>query len=97
MEDPRATQIGDKIFITYVVLSDYVKSYPKVFSALAVTKDYKEFNKLGIITKNFNYNKGITFFPGKFNLDYNLSSNNNNTYYLILHRPDISTDLILKQ
>ena len=95
MEDPRATQIGDKIFITYVVLSDYVKSYPKVFSALAVTKDYKEFNKLGIITKNFNYNKGITFFPGKFNLDYNLSSNNN-TYYLILHRPDISTDLNLK-
>jgi predicted GH43/DUF377 family glycosyl hydrolase len=94
MEDPRATQIGDEIFISYVVLSDYVKSYPKVFSALAVTKDYKKFNKLGIITKNFNYNKGITFFPGKFKLDYNLS--NNNTYYLILHRPDISTDLNLK-
>ena len=100
MEDPRATQIGDKIFITYVVLSDYVKSYPKVFSALAVTKDYKKFNKLGIITKNFNYNKGITFFPGTFKLDYNLSNNNNNTnnntYYLILHRPDISIDLNLK-
>ena len=98
MEDPRATQIGDEIFISYVVLSDYVKSYPKVFSALAVTKDYKKFNKLGIITKNFNYNKGITFFPGKFKLDYNLSDNNtnNNTYYLILHRPDISTDLNLK-
>jgi predicted GH43/DUF377 family glycosyl hydrolase len=99
MEDPRATQIGDEIFISYVVLSDYVKSYPKVFSALAVTKDYKKFNKLGIITKNFNYNKGITFFPGKFKLDYNLSNNNNtnnNTYYLILHRPDISIDLNLK-
>ena len=99
MEHPRATQIGDEIFISYVVLSDYVKSYPKVFSALAVTKDYKEFNKLGIITKNFNYNKGITFFPGKFKLDYNLSNNNNtnnNTYYLILHRPDISIDLNLK-
>ena len=99
MEDPRATQIGDEIFISYVVLSDYVKSYPKVFSALAVTKDYKEFNKLGIITKNFNYNKGITFFPGKFKLDYNLSNHNNtnnNTYYLILHRPDISINLNLK-
>ena len=48
-----ATQIGDKIFITYVVLSDYVKSYPKVFSALAVTKNYNKFNKLGIITKKF--------------------------------------------
>ena len=57
MEDPRATQIGDKIFVTYVVLSDYVKSYPKFFSALAVTKDYNKFNKLGIITENFNYNK----------------------------------------
>jgi len=99
MEDPRATQIGDEIFISYVVLSDYVKSYPKVFSALVVTKNYKKFNKLGIITKNFNYNKGITFFPGKFKLDYNLSNNNNtnnNTYYLILHRPDISIDLNLK-
>ena len=29
--DLRATQIGDEIFISYVVLSDYVKSYPKVF------------------------------------------------------------------
>ena len=95
MEDPRATQIGDKIFVTYVVLSDYVKSYPKVFSALAVTKDYTKFKKLGIITKNFHYNKNVTFFPEKFKLGYNLSnnnSNNNNGYYLILHRPDISTD-----
>jgi len=93
MEDPRATQIGDKIFITYVVLSDYVKSYPKVFSALAVTKDYTKFKKLGIITKNFHYNKNVTFFPEKFKLGYNLSNNNNNNgYYLILHRPDISTD-----
>jgi len=100
IEDPRATQICDKIFITYVVLSDYVKSYPKVFSALAVTKDYNKFNKIGIITKNFNYNKGITFFPEKFKLDYNVSNNNadNNKeeYYLILHRPDSSTDLNLK-
>jgi beta-1,2-mannobiose phosphorylase / 1,2-beta-oligomannan phosphorylase len=92
MEDPRATQIGDKIFVTYVVLSDYVKSFPKVFSALAVTKDYTKFKKLGIITKNFHYNKNVTFFPEKFKLGYNLS-NNNNGYYLILHRPDISTDL----
>ncbi len=98
IEDPRATQICDKIFITYVVLSDYVKSYPKVFSALAVTKDYNKFNKLGIITKNFNYNKGITFFPEKFKLDYSVSNydDNNNEFYLILHRPDSSTDLNLK-
>ena len=96
MEDPRATQIGDKIFITYVVLSDYVKNHPKVFSALAVTKDYNEFTKLGIITKNFNYNKNVIFFPEKFKIGNNLffnNNNNNNGYYLILHRPDISTDL----
>ncbi len=103
IEDPRATQIGDDIFITYVVLSDYIKSYPKFFSALAVTKDYNKFNKLGIITENFNYNKGVTFFPEKFKLDYNSSSNNihntntnnnnNNNYYLILHRPENRIDL----
>lgn len=84
MEDPRITQIDDKIFITYVVLSDYVKNYPKIYSALTVTKDYYEFVKLGIITSNFDNNKDVIFFPEKFNLDYNLSKNGS---YLKLHRP----------
>jgi beta-1,2-mannobiose phosphorylase / 1,2-beta-oligomannan phosphorylase len=84
MEDPRITKIDDKIFITYVVLSDYVKNYPKIYSALTVTKDYYEFVKLGIITSNFDNNKDVIFFPEKFNLDYNLSKNGS---YLKLHRP----------
>jgi beta-1,2-mannobiose phosphorylase / 1,2-beta-oligomannan phosphorylase len=84
MEDPRITQIDNKIFITYIVLSDYVKNNPKVYSALTVTKDYYKFTKLGIITSNFDNNKDVTFFPEKFDLDCNLSKNGS---YLKLHRP----------
>ena len=82
MEDPRITQIEDKIFITYVVLSDYVRNHPKIYSALTVTKDYYKFVKLGIITSNFDNNKDVIFFPEKFNLGYSLSNS-----YLKLHRP----------
>jgi predicted GH43/DUF377 family glycosyl hydrolase len=84
MEDPRITQIKDKIFITYVVISDYVKNHPKIYSALTVTKDYYNFAKLGIITSNFDNNKDVIFFPEKFNLGYNSSKNGS---YLKLHRP----------
>lgn len=84
MEDPRLTQIDNKIFITYVVLSDYVKNNPKIYSALTVTKDYYKFTKLGIITSNFDNNKDVIFFPEKFDLDCNLSKNGS---YLKLHRP----------
>ena len=84
MEDPRITQIDDKIFITYVVISDYVKNHPKIYSALTVTKDYYKFAKLGIITSNFDNNKDVIFFPEKFNLGYNSSKNGS---YLKLHRP----------
>jgi len=84
MEDPRITQMNDHVIITYVVLSDYVKSCPKIYTALTVTKDYNKFAKLGIISSNYNNNKDIIFFPEKFNLDYNLSKN---SYYLKLHRP----------
>jgi predicted GH43/DUF377 family glycosyl hydrolase len=85
MEDPRITQIDDKIFVTYVVLSEYVKHHPKIFSALAVTKNYDEFDKLGIITKNFENNKDVIFFPDKFKImDYDFSDNSS---FLILHRP----------
>src|SRR5215204_6665255 len=84
MEDPRITQIDDKIFITYVVLSDFVKNHPKIYSALTVTKDYHKFAKLGIITSNFDNNKDVIFFSEKFNFNYNLSKNGS---YFKLHRP----------
>jgi beta-1,2-mannobiose phosphorylase / 1,2-beta-oligomannan phosphorylase len=89
MEDPRITQIEDKIFITYVVISDYVKNHPKIYSALTVTKDYYNFAKLGIITSNFDNNKDVIFFPEKFNLGYNSSKNGS---YLKLHRPSNSSE-----
>jgi beta-1,2-mannobiose phosphorylase / 1,2-beta-oligomannan phosphorylase len=84
MEDPRITQIDDKIFVSYVVLSEYVKNHPKIFSALAVTKNYDEFDKLGIITKDFDNNKDVIFFPDKFKVNSDFS---NNSSFLILHRP----------
>lgn len=84
MEDPRITQIDGKIFVTYVVLSEYVKNHPKIFSALAVTKNYDEFNKIGIITKDFDNNKDVIFFPDKFKVNSDFS---NNSSFLILHRP----------
>lgn len=84
MEDPRITQIDGKIFVTYVVLSEYVKNHPKIFSALAVTKNYDEFDKVGIITKDFDNNKDVIFFPDKFKVNSDLS---NNSSFLILHRP----------
>lgn len=84
MEDPRITQIDGKIFVTYVVLSEYVKNHPKIFSALAVTKNYDEFEKVGIITKDFDNNKDVIFFPDKFKVNSNFS---NNSSFLILHRP----------
>lgn len=84
MEDPRITQIDGKIFVTYVVLSEYVKNHPKIFSALAVTKNYDEFDKLGIITKDFDNNKDVIFFPDKFKVNSDFS---NNSSFLILHRP----------
>ena len=84
MEDPRITQIDGKIFVTYVVLSEYVKNHPKIFSALAVTKNYDEFEKVGIITKDFENNKDVIFFPDKFKVNSNFS---NNSSFLILHRP----------
>ncbi len=84
MEDPRITQIDGKIFVTYVVLSEYVKNHPKIFSALAVTKNYDEFDKVGIITKDFDNNKDVIFFPDKFKVNSDFS---NNSSFLILHRP----------
>lgn len=84
MEDPRITQIDGKIFVTYVVLSEYVKNHPKIFSALAVTKNYDEFDKVGIITKDFDNNKDVIFFPDKFKVNSDFP---NNSSFLILHRP----------
>jgi len=86
IEDPRITMIDDDIFITYVVLSDYVKFRPTVSSALAVTKDFLEFSKMGIISNPVEDNKDIVFFPEKFAVK-NSGSKRKETLYLSLRRP----------
>jgi predicted GH43/DUF377 family glycosyl hydrolase len=67
MEDPRITKIQNKIIITYVVLTDYVTKQPKVSSALAITPDYVNFKKLGILTDYIEENKDVVFFAEKLN------------------------------
>jgi beta-1,2-mannobiose phosphorylase / 1,2-beta-oligomannan phosphorylase len=76
MEDPRLVQIDDQIYITYVVLSDYVSMGPTASTALAMTTDFKKYIRLGIITSKGSDNKDVVLFPEKIN-----------GKYLFLHRP----------
>lgn len=82
MEDPRITKIQNKIIITYVVLTDYVTKQPKVSSALAITPDYVNFKKLGILTDYVEENKDVVFFAEKLN-----SNNGDGGSFFSLHRP----------
>jgi predicted GH43/DUF377 family glycosyl hydrolase len=86
MEDPRITQIGNQIYVSYVVLSDYVKKIPKVYSAIAKTYDCNTFNKLGIVSDKFEDNKDFVLFPEKFHFKDNFDDVKRE-YYLSLHRP----------
>ena len=40
IEDPRLTIIGDRTYVTYVVLSNFVKCGPSASTALAMTLDF---------------------------------------------------------
>ncbi|MFB5599273.1 MAG: glycosidase [Nitrososphaeraceae archaeon] len=86
IEDPRITRIGEDIFITYVVLSDYFKNKPRVSSALATTKNFKEYSKLGLISSECEDNKDIVFFPEKFTFK-ETSTNKKISMYVSLQRP----------
>ena len=76
IEDPRIIRIGDQIFITYVVLSDYVSKGPIGSTALAVTTDFTDYTRLGIITSKGSDTKDVVLFPEKIN-----------DKYIFLHRP----------
>jgi beta-1,2-mannobiose phosphorylase / 1,2-beta-oligomannan phosphorylase len=76
LEDPRLIQIDSQIFITYVVLSDYVSRGPIGSTALATTTDFKEYVRFGIITSKGSNNKDVVLFHEKIN-----------NKYLFLHRP----------
>jgi predicted GH43/DUF377 family glycosyl hydrolase len=80
IEDPRLMTIDEEAYVTYVVLSNYVKNKPSVSTALAKTNDFSHFKRLGIITEPSSEDKDVVLFP-KFNRKNELQS------YMMLHRP----------
>jgi beta-1,2-mannobiose phosphorylase / 1,2-beta-oligomannan phosphorylase len=76
IEDPRLVTIDNRVYLTYVVLSDYVSKGPICSTALATTDDFHKYNRIGIITSEGSDNKDVVFFPEKINQKY-----------LSLHRP----------
>lgn len=72
VEDPRIIRIDEKYFITYTAVSEN-----SFCTALASTKDFKKFERLGIIFPP--ENKDVVFFPEKIN-----------GKYFSLHRPTVS-------
>lgn len=80
LEDPRLMRIGSSIYVTYVVLSDYVKAMPSASTALAQTDDFLHYKRTGIITIPGSDDKDTVLFPSENNEDKNLR-------FRILHRP----------
>ena len=73
VEDPRITPIGDRFYITYVAVSRH-----GVATALASTKDFKSFERHGIIF--YPENKDVVLFPERIG-----------GQYYALHRPNGAT------
>jgi len=77
IEDPRLVTIDNEVYLTYVVLSDYVaKGTISSSTALATTNDFRNHIRLGIISSKGSDNKDVVLFPEKINQKY-----------LVLHRP----------
>jgi predicted GH43/DUF377 family glycosyl hydrolase len=70
IEDPRMTQIGDTYYITYVAISHKMG----VATALMTTKDFKSFERKGIIFPT--ENKDVVLLPEKWR-----------SHYVAYHRP----------
>lgn len=66
-EDPRITFCGDKYYIFYTALSTYPFSSDGIHIGLAITKDFREFDK-HLVTR-FN-SKAMALFPEKINGRY---------------------------
>jgi predicted GH43/DUF377 family glycosyl hydrolase len=73
VEDPRITRIDDTFYITYVAVSRH-----GVVTALASTKDFKSFERHGILFPP--ENKDVVLFPERIGRDY-----------YALHRPNAAT------
>ena len=80
IEDPRLMTIDGETYVTYVVLSDYVKNNPSVSTALAKTEDFSHYQRLGIITLPGSQDKDVVLFP---------RSNPESVFqrFMLLHRP----------
>lgn len=65
IEDPRLCQIGDMIYIVYTAYAE-VDGKMTTRIALARTKDFKEYERIGIIGPDFN-DKDAYFFPEPIN------------------------------
>jgi predicted GH43/DUF377 family glycosyl hydrolase len=76
-EDPRIIMLEGEIYITYVVLSRSCKQGAGVIrTALAKTKDFYTYERLGVITPDIAIDKDVVIFPEKIN-----------GKYVMLHRP----------
>ncbi len=82
-EDPRIVKIEDDFYITYVALERPVRQNGEftpdleTATALLKTKDFKNFENLGVISPGHSDNKDIVLFPRKIN-----------GRYAMLHRPN---------
>src|ERR687887_740011 len=65
IEDPRLVEIDHQIYLSYVVLSNYVSQRPIASTALATTTDFSSYKRLGIITSKGSDNKDVVLFPEK--------------------------------
>lgn len=80
IEDPRLMTIENNVYLTYVVLSNYVNKNPSIYTALAKTNDFSSYERLGIITIAGSEDKDVVLFPKS-------GTGNRPEKYLMLHRP----------
>jgi len=80
IEDPRLISVDNKTYVTYVVLSDYVKNNPSVSTALATTEDFSHYERLGIVTLPGSQDKDVVLFPRTI-------EDSKFQRYMLLHRP----------
>ncbi|MFC1647310.1 hypothetical protein ACFL1A_03425 [Patescibacteria group bacterium] len=67
VEDPRVTKIDDKYYIFYTAISNWPPSHTGIKVAVAVTKDFKKFDKHPVTFFNA---KAMVLFPEKINGKY---------------------------
>jgi predicted GH43/DUF377 family glycosyl hydrolase len=70
--------IDEETYVTYVVLSNYVKNNPSISTALAKTDNFSHYKRLGIITIPGSEDKDVVLFT-KFR--------EGASSYMMLHRP----------